>query len=168
MFFACGQSNSGYKKHNLNSLKADNTEFVSNTKLFYDTSVIVILPIDTAAYAYNPLFKNVTSLRLRIEDLHIIDSLLGYSIIGYNNLQNTTKKISEYIDLKKYRRQYVPFIDSYGKKKVYINCFCISEWDINYWKKELVQVEDGGSCFFNLLIDLTNFRYENLSINGYG
>jgi len=170
ILFACSpsQGNSGHKNHNIDSLKIDNAGIVLNTKIFYDTSVIAILPIDTATYAYQPLFKDVTSLKLTNRDLQIIDSLLSNCIVAHNSIQDTTKEFSEYIDLKKYRRQYVPFIDSKGKKKVYVNCFCISDSNFNYWKKELVQVLDGGSCFFNLLIDLTNLRYKNFSTNGYG
>jgi hypothetical protein len=61
----------------------------------------------------------------------------------------------------------VPFIDSKGDKKVYINGFCVLD-DFTYWKQTLVDVADGGSCFFHVTLNLTTNKYEKLFINAYG
>jgi hypothetical protein len=161
--FACGQNNPSRNRKSIN--KTSNT--ITTAQLSFDTSSIAFLPIDTA----NPwLFKGATLLNLTNQDLEVIDRLLSDCINVHNSNQDTTKEFSEYIDLKKYKRQYVPFINSNGEKKVYVNCFCISDFanEVDYWKKSLVEVEDGGSCFFHVTINLSSYKYEQLFTNGYG
>ncbi|MGZ4850633.1 MAG: hypothetical protein ACXV2C_04560 [Candidatus Bathyarchaeia archaeon] len=133
--------------------------------LLYDTSRIVILPIDRS----NPrVFEDAISTQLTNRDLQTINKLLQDCINTQNDKQDTTKEFSEYIDLRKYKIQYIPFLDQKGDKKVYINCFCASDWGFEYWKQALVEVDDGGSCFFHLTINLTQKKYEQLFTNGYG
>jgi hypothetical protein len=152
--FACGQS------HVSNKAVSNQNEHLS-----YDTSRIVILPIDTSN---SWIFKDAASTQLTNQDLHIIYELLQECINVHNHKQDTTKEFSEYIDLKKYKLQYIPFTDIKGDKKVYINSFYTSDWGFDYWKQTLVQVEDGGSCFFHLIINLKEKKYEQLFTNGYG
>jgi hypothetical protein len=162
--FSCGQNNNSKKTdNNIKSKEDTNTDSLAK-QIFYDTSVIAILPIDTN---YHWLFKNVTSVKLTNKDLEIVDVILTSSIKLHNYKQDTTKEFNEYIDLKKYKRQYVPFVNSKGEKKVYINCFCTSDWSFDNWKKSLVQVDDGGSCFFQVTINLTTAECEKLFTNGY-
>jgi hypothetical protein len=117
--FACGQNSSLKKEGNKNSAKNDTT---FKSKYFIDTNKIVILPIDLS----NPwLFKNCTSATLTNQELKTVDRLLKDCVKAHNNHLDTTTKISEYIDLKKYRIQYIPFINSKGVKKVYVNCFLL-------------------------------------------
>lgn len=163
-FCACGQNSNSTKTDNISVSKSDSSATFHNTQVCGDTSVIAILPIDTS---YHWLFKNVTSLSLTDKDLQTVDNILTKCIKIHNNKQDTTKQFSEYIDLKKYKRQYIPFVNSKGEKKVYINCFCISDWGFDYWKKSLVQVDDGGSCFFQVTINLTTLEYEQFGTNGY-
>ena len=72
--------------------------------------------------------------------------------------------------MRKYKVQYIPFITSNGRKKVFVNAFC--DYNLNFdlleWKKHLIQVYDGGSCFFHLIINLTDKKYEEFHTNGYG
>ena len=116
-----------------------------------ETNKIVILPIGT-----NLILKNVTPSKLTKQDIKIIDSLL---VIGTRN---------EKLDLKEYKRQYIVYVDEKGNKNVYINCFCSSDEFKDYWKKELVRVDDGGRCFFNVTINITKLYIEHIDINGYG
>jgi hypothetical protein len=162
---SCGQSNSVDRKvdniANLNN-KTDTTPI---TQFHPDTSIIAILPIDQVNHW---LFKDIKAMALTNQDLNKIEQVLRDCINKHNTKQDTTKQFSEFIDLKKYKRQYIPFIDTKGERKVYVNCFCISDWGFDYWKKNLVQVNDGGSCFFQLTINLTELKYEQFSTNGYG
>ncbi len=165
MSFSCEQNNSASKSQVIN--KSNISDTISIKQLSFDTSKIAFLPIDTA----NPwIFKEATSLSLTNQDLEVIDKLLSACIKVHNDKQETKKEFSEYIDLKKYRRQYVSFIDSKGEKKVYVNCFCISDFvhEFDYWKRTLVEVDDGGSCFFHVTINLSRHEYEQLFTNGYG
>lgn len=160
-FFACGQNKTS--KGSL-QLKQDS---VTSQQIIFDTTKIAILPIDTI---FHLVFKDAAPLQLANEDLHSIDILLNDCIKTHNRKQDSTNEYSEFIDLKKYRRQYVPFIDSKGSKKVYVNCFCSHNdvpGEFDYWKKTLLIVNDGGSCFFHLTLNLTTNKYEELYTNGY-
>ena len=151
--FACGQ-------HHV-SKKADSDR---NEPLSYDTGRIAILSIDTTN---TWVFKDATAIHLTNQDLQTTERLLKDCINVHNLGQDTTNEFSEYIDLKKYKLQYIPFLDSNGDKKVYINGFCGLDWEFGYWKQTLVQVMDGGSCFFHLSVNLTKKKYEQLFTNGY-
>jgi len=165
IFSACGQSISVNEKNddisNLNSI----TDTIPKIQFHLDTSIIAILPVDKTI---TWLFKDAKAMDLTDQDLSKVDQLLPSCINTHNAKQDSTKRFSEFIDLKKYKRQYIPFIDSNGEKKVYVNCFCILDWSFDYWKKTLVQVDDGGSCFFQLVINLTKLNYEQFLTNGYG
>jgi hypothetical protein len=128
-----------------------------------DTGTVAILRIDTT----NFLFSDVTSDTLTSKELINVNTLLASCIENHNSKQDTIKTLKQYLDIKKYKLQLVPFISKDGSKKVYINCFCSSYSDFDYWRQELVDVDDGGGCFFHLIINLTDNRCEDLVINGY-
>jgi hypothetical protein len=151
---ACGQSHVSKKA-------------ASNRRepLLYDTSRIAFLPIDTSNHW---IFKDASCVELTNQELQIANRLLQDCINAHNEKQDTTREFSEYVDLKKYKLQYIPFLDAKGNRKIYINAFCVSDWGFDYWRHSLVQVDDGGSCFFHLTINLTEKNYEQLFTNGYG
>ena len=57
-------------------------------------------------------------------------------------------------------------INQEGEKEIWINFFC-NEWESDGWKNDLMIVLDGGNCYFNLKVNLTNKTYSELIINGY-
>lgn len=66
--------------------------------------------------------------------------------------------------LSRYKRQYMAILNKNGEKEVWVNCFCDHfDWNL---KTRVVQVCDGGNCFFNLKINLNKNIYYNLMING--
>ena len=61
----------------------------------------------------------------------------------------------------------MPFIDKAGQKKVWVNCFCLDfHDDPTHWKKAIVLVDDGGSCYFNVIIDIGDNSFSDLEVNG--
>ena len=138
----------------------------SNQLLSFDTNKIAILSIDKK----NSLFKDAKEMKLTNKDLKTVDKLLNECIQTHNLKQGTTKEFNEFIDLKKYKIQYIPFMSSNGQRKVYVNAFCNYYWNFDSigWKKYIVQVDDGGSCFFHLTINLKENKYEEFYTNGYG
>lgn len=134
-----------------------------------DTSVFVILPLDTS--------QTGKPTDLTADDLLKIETILKKCISDYNSeqekrLKELNDKNLEYkldkkdftIDLAGYKRQYVPAINSKGEKSVWINCFC-GQWSERS-RTNLVLVMDGGNCFFNLKINLTTGQYYELMVNG--
>ena len=166
---SCGQNKSSNRKNNSSSsqYKQDGT-MLPEQKIF-DTSMIAILPIDTTkSWFPRWLFKDVDSANLTNEEIQEIEILLLSCLKTHNITTDTNSMFSEYIELTKYKRQYVASINSKGEKKVFVNCFCSNDTDFINWEKELVLVDDGGLCFFNVTINLTTLTYEQLYINGFG
>lgn len=121
-----------------------------------DTSVVAILPFDTTQ---DWIFKDSKPTDLTNGDLLKIDTMLNICINDYKlDKKNFT------IDLTRYKRQYVAVLNSKGEKEVWVNCFCRAE--NQDWKKNLIFVEDGGNCYFNLKINLTTGQYYELMVNG--
>lgn len=73
-----------------------------------------------------------------------------------------------------YYFQYIVALSPRGSKMVYLNAICQSvanrtgrlEKNSN-WREKLIRVDDGGECFFQLLIDINKERVVSLSVNGY-
>ncbi len=143
-----------------------------------DTSTIAILPYDTTD---SWVFKDVKLTSLTNNDLEFIETTLTvawkeYVLAEEKKLEEFNAKHPEYrlkhhkeefaIDLKKYKRQYIAILDNNGEKEVWVNCFCAFTGES--WKKEIVFVDDGGACYFNLRINLTTRKYYDFMVNGLG
>jgi hypothetical protein len=139
-----------------------------------DTSKIAIIPFDKSKCWF---FKENDPTSLASRDLDQIDKLLTLCIFKYNSKklkiynQLDKNKIEDkenfernYIDLSKYKRQYVATINSKGEKEIWVNFFC-DTFNSN-WKKEILVVFDGGNCFFNVKLNLKKKKYFDLIING--
>jgi hypothetical protein len=139
-----------------------------------DSSVVAILPFDTTQYW---IFKDSKPTDLTSDDLQKIETILTKCINDYNpdqekQFKEIKDKHPEYklnkknfiIDLARYKRQYVATTNSKGEKEVWVNCFC-DTWDTD-WRKNLIFVDDGGNCYFNLKINLTTGTYYELMVNG--
>ena len=140
-----------------------------------DSSQYVILSFHPSA---TWIFQDVQPAALDSADLMAIEQLISESIKEYNTTQvkaleklkekdpNATVHKGEYvIDFTTYKRQYVAIINKKGEKEVWVNCFCM---DLKNWRTEIVQVMDGGNCFFHLKINLSKKTYYELSVNGMG
>jgi hypothetical protein len=69
-------------------------------------------------------------------------------------------------NLPTYKRQYLGYtID--GRRFIYANAFCVDHWQRDpAWPARLVEVDDGGACYFSLHYDIEGDRIDRLSING--
>ncbi len=143
-------------------------------KLNIDDSKIVILDFKQDYYW---LFKNVINDKLNNEEIFEIEEILQNVVKSYNIEQK--KKFGQYqtknpngslkleqmtIDLSNYKRQYIAIKNEIGQKEVWVNMFC---YDIlEKWRTEIVDVSDGGNCYFNFKINLTKNKYYELMFNG--
>lgn len=129
-------------------------------------------PEDTSQYAVIPytgttmwvIGSGNKPASLSTEEIREIDSLLQQAVIEHND-RFKNDNWQQLDSLKRYKRQLVPTINEKGEKTVWINCFC-DAW--GNWRKELVMLEDGGKCYFNLLINLTTGIASTISVNGLG
>ena len=83
-------------------------------------------------------------------------------------MERKNDKIAECVlNPEKFYKQFIAVINSKGEKEVWINC-CCTVYDRSDWKTEVLLVMDGGSCFFNLKINLSKNTVYDLMINGAG
>ena len=151
----------------MNYCKSDLRRKVAYQNFSYDSSKIAIIPFRNQA-----LFGEMDSINtyatLTQNDLIELEKLFRESVAEHDSAINTNKEKGEYIDLKKwdYKRQYVGYINKRGQKIVYVNCFCDTT-GLNYWRKDLVEFNDGGDCFFHLKINLITKKWFDFIVNGY-
>ena len=164
-------------------------------KLF--ASLLFILPLtfvnaqaklDTSNYAIikfelsnpHPFGNKYKAAELELSEIIEAENILSICANNYNKLQmlryneiikrnpkskSRPKIASLVIDLPRYKRQYVAVINSKGEKEIWINCFC-TNFGID-WRHTIVNVDDGGNCFFNVRVNLTTKQYFNFMVNGY-
>ncbi|TGE28830.1 hypothetical protein [Hymenobacter metallicola] len=114
-----------------------------------------------------------------VAELNQVDALLRACVTEFNKAAEADyadmqkahpeipfRKENYVIDLARYRKQLVVNVNSQGAKIVWVNCFCGDEADFPYWKKRIVDVTDGGNCFFNVRLNLTKGTWEDLRTNG--
>lgn len=168
LFLTINLSTCGYN----GSARKDKNKTSASFKV--NRSGFAILPFDTIQ---EWIFKDSKPAELTDVDLTRIEKLLWEFIDSYNleldrqykesKTRNSSLEISlkdHIIDLKEYKRQYVAVINNKGEKEVWVNCFC-DPWKTN-WRKETVSVLDGGNCYFNLKVNLTNGECYALMVNG--
>lgn len=118
------------------------------------------------------------TIQLTKNDLAIIDQQIKVAVSDYNiererylkkiRLEDPTTTIKRedfFIDLKNYKRQYVAHINVKKQKEVWVNCFCSHEGN-DEWKSKIIEVRDGGKCYFNLKIIIVQKSYYEFMVNG--
>ena len=150
---ACGQPN--YQ---------ENTKVDSSKTVSIDTTALAIIPFDKQRNF--PFDSTYAPANLTAEDIAEIDSILTVCVTDYNYSQENNP-LARTIDLKNttYAKQIVGATNAQSQKEVWLNCFCRA-WDNNNWRKEILFVMDGGSCYFNLKINLATKTCFGLSVNG--
>ena len=157
------------------------TSFSQTTKthtLFKDKSKFVILQDKSQIESiFSKNYKLTTLIKsdyVIIEDLFIpvIDS---FNIKGEKRMRELARpyiKIDRnefIIDTSRYKFQIIAVINHKGEKSVWINAFCNDHnmnWHNMSGKKNIVLVDDGGICYFNLTINLTTKKLLSFIING--
>lgn len=141
-------------------------------KIQIDTSVFVILPLDTTLVSLSGKPADLTTkylveierlLTKCVEDYNV-EQEKQFQEINHTFPEHKSDKKDLVIDLKRYQRQYMATRNSRGEKVVWINCFC-DQWDKHSRTSPYI-VMDGGNCYFNLKVNLTTGLYYELMVNG--
>lgn len=69
--------------------------------------------------------------------------------------------------IKKYNRQYVGYRDEEGNRIIWINFIWEKDCPDN-WNKELIDILDGCSHYWNIKVNLPEAKLFDLSVNGRG
>ena len=130
-----------------------------------DTEKTTVIPFAPATMSY-PFSNAYKSSVLNQSDIYAIETLLITCVADYNKSLKSGRAYRE-IDLNKhnYRKQLMAVVNAKGEKEVWVNCFC-NTWGSDKWKREIVVVMDGGSCYFNFKINLATKKVYNLRVNG--
>ncbi len=124
-----------------------------------EDSITLLLPLSDTDYVVlqteTLAFKNSKSTDISSEELEILHVVISRCIHNEKN---------KLLSPTKYKRQYFPVINEKGDKEVWVNCFC-RNIDGN-WKEELILVQDGGNCFFQLKVNLKAKKYYEFTVNG--
>jgi len=159
----CGQESASKKKANDSTLVNQNN--IAGQKLLFDSSNITILSNKQIQFFS---LKDSLPATLTNHDIQLIEQLLANGIQLHNKNTDSSKVYSSYIRSEKYKCQYVPYTGVKGEKKVFINCFCKGVDNFDDWREKLVEIDDGGICFFNVTINLSTQTCGPLLINGPG
>ena len=139
-----------------------------------DTSKYVVLPFSKKS---DFIFKGAKPSELSESEIKTVYVLLEKCVAEHNQAQEKDfhdmtraypeipfKKENYFISLPAYKQQLIVVTDSEDEKQVWVNCFCGGSE--SYWRKEVVDVIDGGNCFFNVKINLTQAIWYDMMVNG--
>ena len=98
-----------------------------------------------------------------VNDTTMVDSII-VKIIEESNREDLGIESRSLLENNQYYKQILPFKSKEGKKMIWINCFC--EYN-SFWKSKIITVDDGGSCYFQVLISAEEKTYSDLKINGF-
>ncbi len=173
----------GYSQHNsLNTVLRD--------------SSYSIIKSDTSDYCYRNIMKSYSISQLDSGDLFVVDSVLEICISENKENKENRSFYKRRIPIGdfQYFFQLVFMINESGDKIVWVNVFCASfvktmedidkskdtkkwikkqvkkdkEYQYEYfdWRKDIVCVNDGFNCFWNVIINLRTNTYSELIVNG--
>jgi len=105
-------------------------------------------------------------------DFAKVDFVLEKALLAgeFKFLENQTLK-----GVKNRYRQYVFYLDDNADKVVFVNSFCEiplrhangNDEEFN-WRNNILDVSDGGKCYWHMKINLTAGTYSRVATNGYG
>ena len=105
---------------------------------------------------YKHIFPVAKPYDLTNEDIRNLDRILVSCLRKYA----VNKKISSY------QKQYVAVLNKHNEKEVWVNCGCKNAYQLNSFKYSLINVLDGGDCYFRVTINLSKHNYSHFSVNG--
>lgn len=115
----------------------------------------------TDGTAYIAILKNDDYKNLSINN----DELIQINELLINSVEDFNAKNPDYtINLRYYKRQYVPQLNEKGEKEIAIYGLCATAGEL--WKQGVIMIHDGGKCYFYVVINLDENTYNTLQIHG--
>jgi len=109
-------------------------------------------------------FESYTVFSPSIAQVEYCDILANVYVQNNYDSYSWTNKIENYY---MYYRQYVGLIDSIGNKIIFIDAYCRNPYPTkNETKRPFGLVKGGGSCYFNLKVNLDINECYELKVNG--
>ncbi|WP_162051331.1 hypothetical protein [Pontibacter pamirensis] len=138
--------------------------FNEQEKPTHDVYTFSMLMRPTEAEEVTPFTPSLENI---VEAERILKRCVEVDKIGADSLRISNNAIEE---LPSYRRQYYGARNEKGQKLIWINCFSIeSSFAHSDWKTEVVEVDDGGEWYFNIVTNIDTgecYRFFRNSIGG--
>lgn len=128
-----------------------------------DASKLVVLPPGDQVTWRQGL--SVSEYPLAQSDIEATECLLLLQVETWNKEMDEGGG-GDHIEPSDYFRQYCVMRDGEGHRVVFLNAFCPPAAANALWKQYWVEVDDGGSCYFQALFDLTTGRVVEFNVNG--
>jgi len=110
---------------------------------------------------FNIRFQDSYPAKLSEKEIASVKNFLREAVNAYNTEQRKDFAIG---NLAEYKFQFIAFFNEKGGKEVWVNGLC-SDFERD-WRSEIIQVKDGGSCYFNLYVNLTKQSFNRFRVNG--
>lgn len=127
----------------------------STAHIFSDTSRFAVMPADA--------FGIQATTSLNREELKQLSNIM-YKMKKDDDTR-TANKDFQLMPLRKYYYQLIATTNKKGEKEVLVKAFCNHPG--NNWRKEIIEVQDGGNCYFSVTINLMTRQYSAIQMNGY-
>lgn len=112
--------------------------------------------------AYHIGGDSTVDIDLTCEDIKLAEQILKTQIAAAGGMSNWHIRF----ELPEYYRQYFGYRNAKGEVVVYINCLLNSQNPLSGIRDHLRRVEDGGSAYWQVTVNLSRRTIENLSVNG--
>jgi hypothetical protein len=124
-----------------------------------DTSRYAVLPFNKGrdGFIFSKDFEPAT---ISAKEIRLIEKIISVTVAEHN--KQSKSKVNQ---PGKYYKQIIAVTNASGQKEVWVNCFC-TPYEKRHWRKGVVLVLDGGPCFFNIKINLSNNTVMSLAVNG--
>jgi hypothetical protein len=145
-----------------------------------------IKSIDSSKYAilkYNENYKylfepHVKPTNVTYNEIAVIENLIAKKVTIYNketiarekslfkNQPNVKYHSNQIQYPENYFKRLIAVTNQNGEKIVWVNCFCTPPEGFD-WRKNVLEMSDGGSCYFNLKLNLTKNSAYDFRVNNY-
>lgn len=106
--------------------------------------------------------KYYRPVKLTKDQLDIVQSIIKEVSDSLHFLNTSTNVNTGIVDTLKHSFQIVSAINNRGRVYLWINAICDPDKD---WRHRLIFVDDGGSCYYRLKINLKTKQYFDIEIN---
>lgn len=130
------------------------------TGYVFDKEHFVFMTVESSERRFTP----------STNDISLVENVLKENISKLNiKLINQPKDFPViHKNLKKYIRQYVGFINNSNEKIIWINFLWKNKYKKEEISKEIINIKDGGSYFWNIKINLQTGELTDFNVNGIG
>ena len=140
--------------------------------MVFSDSKKVLLPFTELPVRYR---LQSTSRTMMQDEFEFSESLLLKAVTAYNekksedfvtfmaeNPASDWAQTDLFIELERYYRQYIPFLNERKERCLWLNFFCRPLGD---WKSQRVQINGGGICFFSVGFNLDTGKRFDFIVN---